>query len=164
MTHNFDDGSNDPTPADIPANIKDAHGTNVAGIIAAAQNGKGVMGIAPRATLGGARFIGAANPTRPQPTAARTGRRTATSSTRRTARTRRRRWSTTRPPRHRQRCAPSRTCGGRGLVMLKASGNEYESINDGVNVPPRTCPTVGASAGMIGCETPANDPEALSPG
>ena len=47
MTHNFDDGLNDPTPADNPANINDAHGTNVAGIIAAAQNGKGVMGIAP---------------------------------------------------------------------------------------------------------------------
>jgi subtilisin family serine protease len=32
----------------------DAHGTNVAGIIAAAQNGLGVMGIAPRVNLGGA--------------------------------------------------------------------------------------------------------------
>ena len=61
MTYNFDDGTTDPTPADIPANIEDAHGTNVAGIIAAAQNGKGVMGIAPRATLGGARYIGTAN-------------------------------------------------------------------------------------------------------
>lgn len=57
MTHNFDDGSSDPTPADTPANITAAHGTNVAGIIAAAQNGIGVMGIAPRATLGGARYL-----------------------------------------------------------------------------------------------------------
>lgn len=165
MTHNFDDGSNDPTPADIPANIKDAHGTNVAGIIAAAQNGKGVIGIAPRATLGGARFIGAANP---DTTAAYGGAD----------------WSknghiinasyganpqapleydTSTSTQAAVRAFPNLR-GGRGLVMLKASGNEYEYINDGVSVPPRTCPTVGSTAGMIGCENPANDPEALEPG
>src|SRR5690606_6943773 len=33
------------------------HGTSVAGIIAAAQNGKGVMGIAPRARLGAANLL-----------------------------------------------------------------------------------------------------------
>ncbi|WP_316665284.1 S8 family serine peptidase [Ralstonia psammae] len=165
MTHNFDDGSNDPTPEDIPANINDAHGTNVAGIIAAAQNGKGVMGIAPRATLGGARYIGAANP---DTTAAYGGAD----------------WSKNghiinasygaNPPSPLEYDTSTSTQaavrafpnlrGGRGLVMLKASGNEYESINDGIGVPPRTCPTVGGTPGMIGCENPANDPEALEPG
>ena len=58
MLYNFLDKTNDPTPANNAANIKTAHGTNVAGIIAAAQNAKGVMGIAPRATLGGALIVG----------------------------------------------------------------------------------------------------------
>ncbi len=43
-----------PVKADDP---DESHGTNVAGMIAAAQNGKGVMGIAPRATLGAANFL-----------------------------------------------------------------------------------------------------------
>ncbi|MCX7244039.1 MAG: S8 family serine peptidase, partial [Burkholderiales bacterium] len=54
MTWNFETGTSDSTPS----NPADAHGTNVAGMIAAAQNGIGVMGVAPRATLGGARFVG----------------------------------------------------------------------------------------------------------
>ena len=54
MTWNFETGTSDSTPS----NPDDAHGTNVAGMIAAAQNGIGVMGIAPRATLGGAKFVG----------------------------------------------------------------------------------------------------------
>ncbi|MCE7505896.1 S8 family serine peptidase, partial [Polynucleobacter sp. IMCC30063] len=54
MTWNFETGTSDSTPS----NPDDAHGTNVAGMIAAAQNGIGVMGIAPKATLGGARFVG----------------------------------------------------------------------------------------------------------
>ncbi|MCE7529363.1 S8 family serine peptidase [Polynucleobacter sp. IMCC 29146] len=54
MTWNFETGTSDSTPS----NPDDAHGTNVAGMIAAAQNGIGVMGIAPRASLGGAKFVG----------------------------------------------------------------------------------------------------------
>ena len=54
MTWNFETGTSDSTPS----NPADAHGTNVAGMIAAAQNGIGVMGVAPRATLGGARYVG----------------------------------------------------------------------------------------------------------
>ena len=50
MTWNFQNNNADPTPTAID----DAHGTNVAGIIAAVQNGIGVMGIAPRVTLGAA--------------------------------------------------------------------------------------------------------------
>ena len=57
MTWNFQTNTSDSTPT----GINEAHGTNVAGMIAAAQNGIGVMGIAPRVTLGGAKFIGLTN-------------------------------------------------------------------------------------------------------
>ena len=164
MTFNFDDGTTNPTPANTPANIEDAHGTNVAGIIAAAQNGKGVMGIAPRATLGGARYIGAANP---DTNAAYGGADwsknasliNASYGANPPAPTE---YDTSTSTQAAVRAFPNLR-NGLGLVMLKASGNEYESINDGPNQPPRTCPTVGAS-GMIGCENPANDTEALEPG
>ena len=53
MTWNFATNSSNPTPV----NSDDAHGTNVSGMIAAVQNGIGVMGVAPRVTLGGARYI-----------------------------------------------------------------------------------------------------------
>ena len=158
MTYNFDNGSNDPTPADIADNIDAAHGTHVAGIIAAAQNGKGIMGIAPRATLGGARFLhtdadiiaaygGAdwskdadiinasygSNPAQPEQYDMATFAQTAA-----------------------VRAFPNLR-KGRGLVDLMASGNEYAQTDDG-----RTCPAVG-SDGMIPCENPANDPERLEP-
>lgn len=54
MTYNFENGTNDPTPTDINAR----HGTHVAGIIAAAQNGFGVMGLAPKAIIGSANLVG----------------------------------------------------------------------------------------------------------
>lgn len=48
LSYNYQDSSNDPTP-DNPG---DAHGTSVAGIIAARDfNDKGVRGVAPRANL-----------------------------------------------------------------------------------------------------------------
>ncbi len=50
--------TSDPYPSPAAAVKPDnAHGTAVAGIIAAAQNGKGVVGIAPRATLGASNFL-----------------------------------------------------------------------------------------------------------
>lgn len=55
MSWNFVSNTNDPYP--IPSNPDDAHGTAASGIIAAAQNGKGVMGIAPQANLGAANFL-----------------------------------------------------------------------------------------------------------
>lgn len=57
MTWNFQTNTSDSTPS----GLNEAHGTNVAGMIAAAQNGIGVMGIAPRVTLGGAKFFGLTN-------------------------------------------------------------------------------------------------------
>lgn len=52
MSWNFMTQSSDPNPLLTPD--KEAHGTNVAGIIGAAQNGKGVMGLAPQVSVGGA--------------------------------------------------------------------------------------------------------------
>jgi len=55
----------DPTPVttknNATVNVDASHGTDVAGIILAAQNNKGVMGIAPRATLGGASYLQTTN-------------------------------------------------------------------------------------------------------
>lgn len=52
MSWNLVLNTNDPYPTDA-----EAHGTAASGIIAAAQNGKGVMGIAPLANLGGANYL-----------------------------------------------------------------------------------------------------------
>ena len=57
MSWNFETDSADPHPALTSNGLPSAHGTNVAGIIGAAQNGKGVMGIAPRVRLGGAAIV-----------------------------------------------------------------------------------------------------------
>ncbi len=56
MSWNFLTETNDPYP-DLSNSSSAPHGTVVAGIIAAAQNEKGVMGIAPSATLGGANYL-----------------------------------------------------------------------------------------------------------
>ena len=45
MSWNFATGASDPHP--LLTKDKQAHGTNVAGIIAAVQNGRGMMGVAP---------------------------------------------------------------------------------------------------------------------
>lgn len=169
MTYSFDNGGNDPTPPITPGNVKSSHGTNVAGIIGAAQNGKGVMGIAPRAILGGARVLGTPagdslqayggadwskdahlinasygeNPQRPIPYDAGTN---VTNASIR---------------------AFPKLRGGKGLVMVKAAGNEYEEIRDEDergNVANRLCPSIGGKEGIVSCENPANDPEALEPG
>ena len=161
MTHNFDDGGSDPTPADIAANIDEAHGTVVAGIIGAAQNGKGVMGIAPRAVLGGARFIGPAkadplayggadwsrsahiinasygdNPKLPLA------------------------YDTGEDASPLIRAFP-KLRGGKGLVMVKAAGNEFADTGE---KPTRYCASVGGQGGVVSCQNPANDTDALEPG
>ncbi|MER1966144.1 S8 family serine peptidase [Castellaniella sp. GW247-6E4] len=56
MSWNFTTQQSDPYPVILSA-IDDPHGTAVAGMIAAAQNGEGVMGIAPRVTLGAANYL-----------------------------------------------------------------------------------------------------------
>ncbi|WP_313070322.1 S8 family serine peptidase [Melaminivora sp.] len=55
ISRNLVTDTSDPYP--VGDDPDDAHGTAVAGIIAAAQNGKGVMGIAPRVKIGGVNFL-----------------------------------------------------------------------------------------------------------
>lgn len=56
MSWNFVTQTNDPYPI-LESPNSDPHGTNVAGMIAAAQNGKGVMGISPRVKIGGVNYL-----------------------------------------------------------------------------------------------------------
>ena len=56
MSWNLVTQTNDPYPI-LESPNSDPHGTNVAGMIAAAQNGKGVMGISPRVKIGGVNYI-----------------------------------------------------------------------------------------------------------
>jgi len=56
LSWNLGSNTQDPYPTN-PASSSAPHGTSVAGIIAAAQNGKGVMGIAPRVNVGGVNFL-----------------------------------------------------------------------------------------------------------
>lgn len=55
LSHNYRTGGSDPTPPDFA----DDHGTAVAGIIAAARNEVGGVGVAPAARLAGFAFLGA---------------------------------------------------------------------------------------------------------
>ncbi|AOZ02251.1 peptidase S8 [Cupriavidus sp. USMAHM13] len=162
MTHNFDDGGSDPTPADIAANIDEAHGTVVAGIIGAAQNGKGVMGIAPRAVLGGARFIG---PAKADPLKAYGG-----ADWSRSAHIINASYGdnpklplaydTGEDASPLIRAFP-KLRGGKGLVMVKAAGNEFADTGE---KPTRYCASVGGQGGVVSCQNPANDTDALEPG
>jgi subtilisin family serine protease len=161
MLYNFDNGSSDPTPADIPSLIDASHGTSVAGVIAAAQNGKGIMGIAPRVSLGGARFLtpllsasdyvdaygGASwsknadlinasygiDPQAPVPYD--------TSSSVETASIR----------------SFPMLRNGKGLLMLKSAGNSFASVG---GVP---CPLIGKGVGVVSCANPADDTDNLEP-
>lgn len=56
LSWNLGSNTQDPYPT-YPASRPAPHGTAVAGIIAAAQNGKGVMGIAPRVNVGGVNYL-----------------------------------------------------------------------------------------------------------
>lgn len=156
MTFNFESNSTDPTPGALYPDA--AHGTNVAGIIAAAQNGIGVMGIAPRAVLGGARFLVPATIS-PDVMLAYGGAS----------------WSKDTdvfnasfggnpevPPSYDDATASSSLTavralpnlrGGKGAVFVKASGNEFEGLGT------RTCPTT--FSGIFSCENPVNDTETL---
>lgn len=158
MSYNFGNASSDPSPT----GTQQTHGTSVAGIIAAAQNGRGVMGLAPRAILGGANYL-TISPTTQQVLDAYGG----TS------------WSATAdiinasygtnpstPPQYPDASVPANLSAirafpnlrsGKGLVYVKASGNEFYSYDNGVTT--RDCPS--NVQGVIGCEVPAHDTETL---
>jgi subtilisin family serine protease len=154
MTWNFQTNTSDPTPT----GINQAHGTNAAGIIAAAQNGIGVMGIAPKVTLGAAgnmEFVNAA-----QEYAAFGGAP----------------WSINAhvinfslgrnpeaPPPYEDSDAVggqpwTNLRNGKGLIVVQSAGNQY--FNAGI----RTCiPIRNTETKIIPCENPANDPSRLNP-
>ena len=163
MTWNFQNNNTDPTPS----NPQDAHGTNVAGIIAAVQNGMGVMGVAPRVTLGAAgkmdKGLNAA-----QQYAAFGGAP----------------WSINahiinyslgdnpkKPPSYEN----AEAVGGqpwtnlrsnKGLIVVQSAGNAYISVDDEDGTPVRTCPGVSSVSGItqiVSCENPVNATDLLNP-
>lgn len=158
MTWKFQNTNTDPSPTG-----NNAHGTNVAGIIAAAQNGIGVMGIAPRVTLGAAGDI-----------------RTATSyeiiSAFGGAP-----WSINAhvinysignnpesPPDYSDEDAVGRQPlanlrGGKGIIIVQSAGNEYIVAQDSNGNQNRLCPRVNGSTQIVSCENPANETDLLSP-
>jgi subtilisin family serine protease len=154
--HNFDDATTDPTPASVAANVTKSHGTNVAGIIGASQNGIGVMGIAPRITLGGSRFLG---PSASSATAAYGGASWSSSAHVINASY----GSNPQAPAEYDTATadPGITAlrglpalrGGKGLVYVKASGNEFDAEGT------RDCPD--SVKGALSCENPAADLETL---
>lgn len=167
MSYNFETQGNDPTPS-AATGANDAHGTNVAGIIAALQNGKGIMGVAPKATLGGVRFIGYAS------TAADFALAYGGGTFSRQAHVINASYGAnpTTPLSYEDATAdPGSTAmsafpalrSGKGLIYVKAAGNEYQSVDGGA----RTCPGVTDPAGnslqIASCSNPGDDTESLSP-
>ena len=153
MTWNFQNNNTDPTPTAID----DAHGTNVAGIIAAVQNGIGVMGIAPRVTLGAAGDARKVNTA--QEYAAFGGAP----------------WSINAhiinfslggnpkvPPSY----TDAEAVGGqpwtnlrsnKGLIVVQSAGNEYIKFRQ------RDCRKVNNTTQIVSCENPVNETDLLNP-
>jgi subtilisin family serine protease len=156
MTFNFYNNTTDPTPT----GADDAHGTNAAGIIAAAQNGKGVMGIAPRATLGGAAFVGpdASDPTKAYGGAdwakkahvfnASYGNNPTVPPSYESA--------TTSDPAQVALEALPKLRDNKGAIYVKASGNEFVDHQKTA----RDCSILNQ---LVSCENPAHDTETLIP-
>ena len=151
LSWNFRNDSSDPTPSDSD----DSHGTAISGIIAAAQNEIGVMGIAPRAKLGGvtdsdlvgniARIYGGAEwSKRADVFNFSMGENPAIPET----------FDDDRPENLAIHAQLPALRGGKGAVMLKSAGNEYERFNT------RECPEIEGSR-IVSCDTAASDPLSL---
>ena len=153
MTWNFQNNNTDPTPTAID----DAHGTNVAGIIAAVQNGIGVMGIAPRVTLGAAGDARKVNTA--QEYAAFGGAP----------------WSINAhiinfslggnpkvPPSYTDAIAVggqpwTNLRSNKGLIVVQSAGNEYIKFRQ------RDCRKVNNTTQIVSCENPVNETDLLNP-
>ena len=160
MTWNFQNTNTDPTPTGY-----DAHGTNVAGIIAAAQNGIGVMGIAPRATLGAAGDLSNKDITSLEIISAFGGAP----------------WSINAhvinysigdspetPPEYSDQQAIGRQPlanlrGGKGIIIVQSAGNQYIVAQDSNGNETRLCPRVNGSTQIVSCDNPANETDLLNP-
>ena len=149
MTWNFQNNNTDPTPTEI----NNAHGTHVAGMIAAAQNGIGVMGIAPRVTLGAAGNMESVNAL--ENILAFGGSP----------------WSINahvinfslggnpvNPPAYDEEGLQSHSNlrNGKGIVIVQSAGNDY------IKVQTRDCPMVGGVQ-IVSCENPVHDTDMLNP-
>jgi subtilisin family serine protease len=133
------------------------HGTAVAGIIAAAQNGKGVMGIAPRANLGGADYIDMnIYGTRGTIFAAYGGAPWSSQAHIFNASFGDARWATPYPTASDTAALQGlrKLRDGKGAVFVKAAGNEYDSINPFVGL----CET-----SQYSCVNPVNNTHTLEP-
>ena len=150
MTWNFQNNNTDPTPTAI----NNAHGTHVAGMIAAAQNGIGVMGIAPRVTLGAAGNMESVNAL--ENILAFGGSP----------------WSINAhvinfslgdnpvdPPEYDEegRHPYANLRNGKGIVIVQSAGNDY------IKVLTRDCPKVGGTVQIVSCENPVHEADLLNP-
>ena len=153
MTWNFQNNNTDPTPTAI----NDAHGTNAAGIIAAAQNGIGVMGIAPRVTLGAAGDMLSVNALEyilsfggaPWSVNAHVINYSMSASS-----------SVPAPYDEVGRQPHSNLRNGKGIVIVQSAGNEYIETDD---TPPRDCPKVSGTVQIVSCENPVHEANLLNP-
>ena len=154
MTWNFQNNNSDPTPS---GSSPDAHGTNAAGIIAAVQNGIGVMGIAPRVTLGAAGDARKVNTA--QEYAAFGGAP----------------WSINAhiinfslagnpkvPPSYTDAIAVggqpwTNLRSNKGLIVVQSAGNEYIKFRQ------RDCRKVNNATQIVSCENPVNETDLLNP-
>ena len=150
MTWNFQNNNTDPTPTAI----NDAHGTNAAGIIAAAQNGIGVMGIAPRVTLGAAGDMTNVNALEnilafggaPWSINAHVINYSISASS-----------SVPAPYDEVGRHPYANLRNGKGIVIVQSAGNDY------IKVKTRDCPKVGGTVQIVSCENPVHEADLLNP-
>jgi subtilisin family serine protease len=167
MTWNFQTNTTDPTPT----GIDEAHGTSVAGMIAAAQNGIGVMGIAPRVTLGGAKFFGFTNGATANQVEAYGG---AIWSKNTDVFNASYAISPLIPLAYNQTNAGNAALqsfpnlrNGKGAVMVKGAANDYVDIQvreNGIKLFDASCPQfqyLGASYGLVSCSNASHDTETL---
>ena len=161
MTWNFQNNNSDPTPS---GSSPDAHGTNAAGIIAAVQNGIGVMGIAPRVTLGAAGDARILNTAQEY---------TAFGGAPWSINAHIINYSIGRNPRDPLSYEDTEAVGGqpwtnlrsnKGLIVVQSAGNEY--IYAGKNTednPLRLCRKVNNTTQIVSCENPVNETDLLNP-
>ena len=153
MTWNFQNNNTDPTPTAI----NDAHGTNAAGIIAAAQNGIGVMGIAPRVTLGAAGDMLSVNALEnilafggaPWSVNAHVINYSMSASS-----------SVPAPYDEVGRHPYANLRNGKGITIVQSAGNQYIETSE---TPPRDCPKVSGTVQIVSCENPTHDRDRLNP-
>lgn len=153
MSWNFVTQQSDPYP-DYVKPDDDPHGTIVAGIIGAAQNGKGVMGIAPRANLGAGNYL------QSDQSAISTAEALGGAAWSRQAHVINASYGASGNARPYDNGSDSETLalrglkqlrGGKGAIFVKAAGNSFDD------------PECGGPPHYYDCTNPGNDPSTLEP-